>query len=250
VTGTITTVDGLFMSLILLTLSGIFYLNAFLELRDRGSLAFLQKKKAGPPKEPPASKVVEARERHGEPPHFPAPSGRITKDFGRCIPKAAPHRHMSARNRFLFFLVAWLIVLMPFLFWWSTWFGRHLSDQQIGEYLNDAKHPRHIQHALVQLGERMEHHDVSAASWYPELVLLSSVPVEEVRNTDAWLMGLDTSYAAFHETLLKMLARLLNHGPRKRGVVSCTLWRRVRPSTDCRPIAARQNRRSKYGPGR
>src|SRR6266436_1254089 len=112
---------------------------------------------------------------------------------------------MSARNRFLFFLVAWLIVLMPFLFWWSTWFGRHLSDQQIGEYLNDAKHPRHIQHALVQLGERMERHDISAANWYPELVLLSSYPVEEVRNTDAWLMGLDTSYAAFHETLLKML---------------------------------------------
>ena len=56
VTRTITTVDGLFMSLILLTLSGIFFLNAFLELRDRGSLAFLQKKKAGPPKEP-ASKA-------------------------------------------------------------------------------------------------------------------------------------------------------------------------------------------------
>jgi len=57
VTRTITTVDGLFMSLILLTLSGIFFLNAFLELRDRGSLAFLQKKKAEPAKEPPASKA-------------------------------------------------------------------------------------------------------------------------------------------------------------------------------------------------
>ena len=57
VTKTITTVDGLFMSLILLTLSGIFFLNAFLELRDRGSLAFWQKKKAGPAKEPPASKA-------------------------------------------------------------------------------------------------------------------------------------------------------------------------------------------------
>jgi hypothetical protein len=32
----ITSVDGLFMSLILLTLSGVFFLNAFLELRDRG----------------------------------------------------------------------------------------------------------------------------------------------------------------------------------------------------------------------
>ena len=45
VTGTITTVDGLFMSLILLTLSGVFFLNAYWELRDHGALAFLQKKK-------------------------------------------------------------------------------------------------------------------------------------------------------------------------------------------------------------
>ena len=44
-TGTITTVDGLFMSLILLTLSGLFFLNAYWELRDRGVLAFLHKKK-------------------------------------------------------------------------------------------------------------------------------------------------------------------------------------------------------------
>ena len=46
---------------------------------------------------------------------------------------------MSTRNRFLFFLIAWLIVLMPFLFWWSTWFGRRLSDQQLSEYLSDEK---------------------------------------------------------------------------------------------------------------
>jgi biotin carboxyl carrier protein len=113
---------------------------------------------------------------------------------------------MSARNRFLFFLTAWLIVLMPFLFWWSTWFGRQLSDKQIGEYLNDDKHPRHIQHALVQLGERMSRHDAAATRWYPELVRLASHPVEEVRNTDAWVMGQDTTGTGFHETLLKMLA--------------------------------------------
>jgi len=105
----------------------------------------------------------------------------------------------------LFFLTAWLIVLMPFLFWWSTWFGRHLSDQQITEYLNDQKHPRHIQHALVQLGERLGRHDAGARRWYPDLVRLASHPVEEVRNTDAWVMGQDTSDPAFHDTLLRML---------------------------------------------
>lgn len=113
---------------------------------------------------------------------------------------------MSTRNRLLFFLTAWLIVLMPFLFWWSTWFGRQLSDRQIGEYVKDDKHPRHIQHALVQLGERMSRHDPRVQEWYPELVRLAGNPVEEVRNTDAWVMGQDSSGAGFHETLLKMLA--------------------------------------------
>jgi hypothetical protein len=41
--GSITTVDSMFMSLILLTLSGIFFLNAFWELRDRGFLRFRKK---------------------------------------------------------------------------------------------------------------------------------------------------------------------------------------------------------------
>jgi hypothetical protein len=57
VTGTITSVDGLFMGLILLTLSGIFFLNVLLELRSRGFLAFLKKKKVDPRKEPPAPKA-------------------------------------------------------------------------------------------------------------------------------------------------------------------------------------------------
>jgi uncharacterized membrane protein len=41
--GSITTVDSMFMSLILLTLSGIFFLNAVWELRDRGFLIFRKK---------------------------------------------------------------------------------------------------------------------------------------------------------------------------------------------------------------
>lgn len=120
-------------------------------------------------------------------------------------PSSSPHHKMSPRNRALIFVTAWLIVLMPFLFWWTTWFGRRLPDKQITEYLQDEKHPRHIQHALVQLGERMSHHDAAAKRWYPEMVRLASHPVEEVRNTDAWVMGQDTSGPAFHETLLRML---------------------------------------------
>ncbi len=112
---------------------------------------------------------------------------------------------MSTRHRLLFFLTAWLLVLMPFLFWWSTWFGRPLSDKQMGEYLNANKHPRHIQHALVQLGQRMSQHDAGASRWYGDLVRLASHPREEVRSTDAWVMGQDPAGAGFHEALLKML---------------------------------------------
>jgi Biotin-lipoyl like len=116
-----------------------------------------------------------------------------------------PRARMSTRNRLLFFLTGWLIVLMPFLFWWNTWFGRQLSDKQITAYLQDDKHPRHIQHALVQIGERMTRKDPGVTRWYPQLPQLASYSVEEVRNTDAWVMGQDTSGAGFHEALLKML---------------------------------------------
>ncbi len=52
VTGTMTTVDGLFESLIMLSISGVFFLNVFWELRDRGLLG---KSKAEPSKQPPSS---------------------------------------------------------------------------------------------------------------------------------------------------------------------------------------------------
>jgi hypothetical protein len=118
---------------------------------------------------------------------------------------AKPRRRMSTRNRILFLATGWLIVSMPFLFWWNTWFGRQLSDQQLTEYLQDDKKPRHIQHALVQIGERIGRRDANVKRWYPDVVRLASYRVDEVRNTDAWVMGQDTSGAGFHETLLKML---------------------------------------------
>jgi hypothetical protein len=52
VSGTITTVDGMFESLIMLSLSGVFFLNVFWELRDKGLLG---KKAGAPPKTPPPS---------------------------------------------------------------------------------------------------------------------------------------------------------------------------------------------------
>jgi len=57
ITKSLTSVDGLFMSLILLTLSGIFFLNVLFEMNARGWLAFLHKNKAASPKEPPTAKT-------------------------------------------------------------------------------------------------------------------------------------------------------------------------------------------------
>ncbi len=53
--GMITTVDGLFMSLILLTLSGIFMLNAYWEMRDLGMLG--NKKAVAPAAKSPTAKA-------------------------------------------------------------------------------------------------------------------------------------------------------------------------------------------------
>src|SRR5215475_6049197 len=95
--------------------------------------------------------------------------------------RARPFR-LTGRNRLIFFLTAWLIVLMPFLFWWGTWFGRPLSNRQLGEYLTDEARPRHIQHALVQLGDHIARQDPAAKRWYPIVGRLATHPVEEVRN--------------------------------------------------------------------
>ncbi len=55
INGMITTVDGLFMTLILLTLSAVFMLNAYWEMRDMGMLG--KKKAAAPAPKPPAAKA-------------------------------------------------------------------------------------------------------------------------------------------------------------------------------------------------
>lgn len=141
---------------------------------------------------------------------------------GPSTTAAKPKRSMSRTQKILFFATGWLIVLMPFLFWWNTWFGRHLSDQQLTEYLHDDKKPRHIQHALVQMGERMGHADAATKQWYPDLIRLANDPVEEVRNTDAWVMGQDTGGAGFHEALLSMLA---DPSPMVRGNAALSLVR-------------------------
>ncbi len=102
-------------------------------------------------------------------------------------------------------LLAILFVVATFLAWYFTWFGRELSDADISKYLNDEKSPRHVQHALNQIQERIERRDPSAKNWYPQLIALSNNPETEFRLTVAWVMGYDNQSAEFHEALKKLV---------------------------------------------
>jgi biotin carboxyl carrier protein len=96
-------------------------------------------------------------------------------------------------------------VVMPFLFWNATWFGRPITDAQISKALADRAHPREIQHVLSQFETRIERGDTSVRKWYPQMVALSKDPIDEIRVTDAWVMGQDNTAPQFHQALLPML---------------------------------------------
>ncbi len=102
-------------------------------------------------------------------------------------------------------IIAILFVVATGLAWYFTWFGRTLNDAEISQYLADGQHPRHVQHALSQVQQRMFNKDPSAKKWYPELLRLSSSPETEFRLTVAWLMGFDNKVTDFHDTLLRLL---------------------------------------------
>ena len=52
-----------------------------------------------------------------------------------------------------------LMLSVPFVLWYQTWFGRPLDDAEIGHYLNPESRPRDMQHAISQIAGRMERGD-------------------------------------------------------------------------------------------
>src|SRR5215216_4615785 len=116
---------------------------------------------------------------------------------------AEVRRRVPASGPILFLAI--LFVAATCLAWYFSWFGRELSDADISTYLADEKNPRHVQHALLQIQQRMERGDTSARNWYPQLVTLSGNPETEFRLTVAWLMGFDNKSPEFHEALKKLL---------------------------------------------
>jgi len=109
------------------------------------------------------------------------------------------------RTPLSFIVLAILFVVVPFLTWYLTWFGRSLSDDSITSYLNDGQNVRHVQQALTQIEERIEKSDQSVKRWYPKIVELSTSNVTEIRKTVAWVMGQDNKAEEFHTALQKLL---------------------------------------------
>ncbi|HEV2827444.1 MAG TPA: hypothetical protein VGW76_07540 [Pyrinomonadaceae bacterium] len=120
--------------------------------------------------------------------------------------KIAPPPAKRVRASGPILILAILFVVAAFLTWYFTWFGRNLTDADISKYLVDEKHPRHVQHALLQIQERIERGDLSAKQWYPQIVAFAGNPETEFRLTVAWLMGADNTSEEFHSTLKKLLA--------------------------------------------
>jgi biotin carboxyl carrier protein len=101
-------------------------------------------------------------------------------------------------------VVALLLIVGPFLAWYWTWFGRALGDDEIESYLREGK-PRHAQHALAQIEERIEKGDKGAARWFPQIVALSQNAATDVRMTAAWVMGIEHRSEDFHAALVRLL---------------------------------------------
>jgi hypothetical protein len=110
----------------------------------------------------------------------------------------------SPRNT-LIFMVPILVVLVTFLFWYQTWFGRPLSEREMSQYLSDTSVPHKTQHALVQLSDRMAHGDAMARRWYPEIIALAQHKEPQLRSMAAWVMGQDNHSEEFHQTLHRLI---------------------------------------------
>lgn len=102
-------------------------------------------------------------------------------------------------------VAAVLALSIPFVFWYQTWFGRPLSDEEMARDLDSDARPRDTQHALTQLASIMERGDSGTQRWYPRIAALSRHPNVQIRMMAAWVMGQDNQAGVLHEALLKAL---------------------------------------------
>jgi hypothetical protein len=102
-------------------------------------------------------------------------------------------------------ILAALFVAVPLLTWEQTWFGRKLTDAQMRSYLQDERHPRHMQHALSQISDRILQGDATVRQWYPQVAALAHFGNVAVRVTAAWVLGQDNTSSLFQQTLQDLL---------------------------------------------
>ena len=121
-----------------------------------------------------------------------------------------PRKPVARKWLYVMLGLTFLFVLMPYLLWQETWFGRPLNDDQMGKAFTNYVRPREAQHALSQVADRImsPNADVraSAHKWYPQVLALASSPSDELRLTSAWVMGQDNTEPQFHEALLRLLS--------------------------------------------
>lgn len=145
------------------------------------------------------------REATGSPASAKAsPNGAASQEPATKKSKGVPQRWLI-----VVLVLTFAFVLMPYLFWQATWFGRPLDDAQMAKAFADAQHPREAQHALSQIADRMENPNpttrASAKLWYPQVVVMASSREDALRSTAAWVMGKDQTAPEFHAALAKLL---------------------------------------------
>lgn len=132
----------------------------------------------------------------------PAREGALDPAAGHSalpVVKAAQRRNTAIG------VVPVLLVLVTFLFWYQTWFGRRLGYDDMAKYLSDTSAPHKTQHALAQLAQKMARRDPGATQWYPQVLGLADSKEPQLRLMTAWVMGQDTESVAFHQALLRLL---------------------------------------------
>ena len=99
------------------------------------------------------------------------------QDAESVVVVSRPHRPSNV----WLIIVAALFIVVPFLTWYLTWFGRGLSDQELATYLSDQNNPRHQQHALLQVEAKIQKGEPGAKQFYPQILAASKSSVPEVR---------------------------------------------------------------------
>jgi len=148
---------------------------------------------------PSSDRASAIQKTHNENGRAPAPDDAQAESLRHT------QRSASRRANIAVSLIPVLVILITFLFWYQTWFGRRLSDREMQQYLTDTSVPHKSQHALAQLADEIARDRAHAVRWYPQVLALAENKEAEFRLMSAWVMGQDNQSPQFHQALLRLL---------------------------------------------